>query len=609
MLYWRTDLFDHPPATFDELERMASWAMRERGLRYGLALQGARYEGLSTVFLEYLGGFGGQILGGEGEVRLDSQAAVDALTRLQRELDTGVVSREALTWQEEQARFAFQSGQAAFMRNWPYAVSLLEDASQSTVAGRFAVAPMPSQGGSSTAALGGAQLAINAYSAHPEAAFALAAFLTAPQQMLERAREAGQFPARPALYERALDGVLPIPASQALAIIARATPRPPSPAYTELSGILQIELHRALTGQASARGALFAAASRMRALLVELGLAPGGSSPAGSSGGALAIAAGALLALVVLAFALGRRRGRPGSEGGEDAKLGWMLSAPALAAMAAVIVFPLLWTAWESLHLHDLRMPWRGRPFVGLSNFAQLLGSARFREALAHTLFFTVVSVALEMALGLGLALALHRRFRGRGAVRAAVLVPWALPTVVAAILFRFLFDPQAGIAAALLASTGVVDRSFVWFIHAGAAWVPVIAADVWKTTPFVALLLLAGLQAIPESLYEAAAVDGASTFEMLRHITLPMLRPTVAVALLFRSLDALRVFDLVYVLTGGGPGTATEPLALLTFDTLLGNLRFGLGAALSMLVFVLAGLVAAFVVRTLGADLLRRER
>jgi ABC-type sugar transport system permease subunit len=254
-------------------------------------------------------------------------------------------------------------------------------------------------------------------------------------------------------------------------------------------------------------------------------------------------------------------------------------------------------------------MPWRGRPFVGLSNFAQLLGSARFREALAHTLFFTVVSVALEMALGLGLALALHRRFRGRGAVRAAVLVPWALPTVVAAILFRFLFDPQAGIAAALLASTGVVDRSFVWFIHAGAAWVPVIAADVWKTTPFVALLLLAGLQAIPESLYEAAAVDGACTFEILRHITLPMLRPTVAVALLFRSLDALRVFDLVYVLTGGGPGTATEPLALLTFDTLLGNLRFGLGAALSMLVFVLAGLVAAFVVRTLGADLLRRER
>jgi len=254
-------------------------------------------------------------------------------------------------------------------------------------------------------------------------------------------------------------------------------------------------------------------------------------------------------------------------------------------------------------------MPWRGRPFVGLANYGQLLTSARFQEALWHTLFFTAASVALEMALGLALALALHRRFRGRAVVRAAVLVPWALPTVVAAILFRFLFDSQAGIAAAALASTGVVDRSFVWFIHAGAAWVPVIAADVWKTTPFVALLLLAGLQGIPESLYEAADVDGASALQRLRYVTLPMLRPSLAVALVFRSLDSVRVFDLVYVMTGGGPGTATEPLALLTFDALLENLRFGLGAALSILMLALAGLLAVLIVRGMAADLARGSR
>lgn len=610
MLYYRTDLFARPPATFEELDRMALQAMHERGLRYGLALEAARYEGLTATFLEYLGGFGAEILSRGGEVRVDSPRAVLALEELLRQLETGVVPREALTWQEEEARLAFQSGQAAFMRNWPYAYPLMQDPAQSKVAGRFAVAPMPSQGGRPTAALGGAQLAVNAFSAHPAHAFALVAFLTAPEQMLERARDAGQFPALPALYyEGALDGALAVPASEALAVIQRAAPRPPSPAWAELSAALQIDLHRALTGQSSAPAALEGAARSMRALLEQLGLAPNAPPPRAQG----RLAAAALLLVCAFAALLAalhlRRRWRVrsgGRGGGGDARLGWALSAPALGVMAAVIAYPLLWTLWESLHLHDLRMPWRGRPFVGLANYALILGSARFREALGHTLFFAGASVLLEMALGLGLALALHRRFRGRGVLRAAVLVPWALPTVVAAILFRFLFDARAGIAAAAVASTGAVDRSFVWFIHAGAAWIPVIAADVWKTTPFVALLLLAGLQGIPESLAEAAIVDGASASQVLWHITLPLLRPALGVALLFRSLDALRVFDLVYVMTGGGPGTATEPLALLTFDALLQNLRFGVGAALSVLVVALAGLAAALVVRGLASDLLR---
>lgn len=604
MLYYRTDLFPAPPATFDELDRMALQARREHGLRYGLALQAARYEGLTTTFLEYLGGYGARILSGSGEVQVDSPRAVLALERLEREVESGVVPREALAWQEEEARLAFQSGEAAFMRNWPYAYPLMQDPAQSKVAGHFAVAPMPrAEGGQPTAALGGAQLAINAFSAHPAQAYALVEYLTAAPQMLERAREAGQFPARPALYRGALGNALAVPSSEALAVIERAVPRPPSPAWSELSQVLQIDLHRALTGQESPRRALASAAESMRALIRQLDLVPGTPPPPRAKGWGLGAAVLAVITLALL-FLLRRWHGRPPSS--DDAALGWALSAPALAAMAAVIAYPLLWTLWESLHLDDLRMPWRGRPFVGLSNYAALLGSARFRQALGHTLFFTGASVFLEMAFGLVLALALHRRFRGRGALRAAVLVPWALPTVVAAILFRFLFDPRAGIAAAAVAATGAVDRSFVWFIHASAAWVPVIAADVWKTTPFVALLLLAGLQGIPESLYEAAAVDGASASQVLWHVTLPLLRPALGVALLFRSLDALRVFDLIYVMTGGGPGTATEPLALLTFNALLENLRFGLGAALSILVIVLAGLVAALVVRSLAADLLR---
>jgi ABC-type sugar transport system permease subunit len=285
-----------------------------------------------------------------------------------------------------------------------------------------------------------------------------------------------------------------------------------------------------------------------------------------------------------------------------DRRLAWLFVLPAVGLVTLVAIFPLGWTLWESLHLHDLRMPWRGRPFIGLANYVELLGDPRFREAMLHTLLFAVVSVALELVLGLAVALGLDRAFRGRGVVRAAVLLPWAIPTVVAALLWRFMFESQAGIVNAALVSAGVVDEPVVWFVRAATAWVPVVLADVWKATPFVALLLLAGLQGIDRSLYEAAAVDGAGRWWQLRHITLPLLRPTILVALVFRTLDAFRVFDLIYVMTGGGPGTSTEPIALYTFDALLQNLRFGYGAALSVVVFLVTFTLALLYIRWLGA-------
>jgi ABC-type sugar transport system permease subunit len=284
-----------------------------------------------------------------------------------------------------------------------------------------------------------------------------------------------------------------------------------------------------------------------------------------------------------------------------DRRLAWAFVLPALGLVALVAIFPLGWTVWESLHLHDLRMPWRGRPFIGLANYAELLGDPRFLGALLHTALFTLVSVALELGLGLFVALALDRAFRGRGAVRAVVLLPWAIPTVVAALLWRFMFESQAGIVNAALVSAHVVDEPVVWFVRAATAWVPVVLADVWKATPFVALLLLAGLQSIDRSLYEAAAVDGAGWWWQLRHVTLPLLRPAILVALVFRTLDAFRVFDLIYVMTGGGPGTSTEPIALYTFAALLQNLRFGYGAALSVVVFVVTFGMAMGYVRWLG--------
>jgi ABC-type sugar transport system permease subunit len=275
----------------------------------------------------------------------------------------------------------------------------------------------------------------------------------------------------------------------------------------------------------------------------------------------------------------------------EETRLAWLLLAPALGSVVAIALFPLAWAVRESFHLHDLRAPWLDQPWIGLANYAEAVGDARLWLALAHTAGFTALSVSLELALGLLLALALHRVVAARGAIRTVALIPWALPTVVAALLWRFLFD-------------GPTD----WLADPIRAWIPIVLADLWKTTPFVVLLLLAGLQTIDESLYEAARVDGATDWQQFRHVTLPLLRPALLVALIFRTLDAFRVFDLIYALTGGGPGTATEPVSLSGFTVLLQNLRFGYGSAIAVIVFLLTFGLALLYVRTVGAGLLEEE-
>jgi ABC-type sugar transport system permease subunit len=287
----------------------------------------------------------------------------------------------------------------------------------------------------------------------------------------------------------------------------------------------------------------------------------------------------------------------------KERRLAALLVAPALACIVGIGLLPLAWTAWESLHQHDLRMPWLGRPFVWFANYATLAHDPRFWSALAHTAVFTAVTVTLEIVLGLTLALAMNRAFRGRGLVRATVLLPWAIPTVVAALLARFMFEAPWGAVDTALVSLHIVRDPIVWLAGAATAWVPVVLADVWKTTPFVALLLLAGLQTIDPSLYEAASIDGATAWQQLRRITLPLLRPAILVALVFRTLDAFRVFDLVYALTGGGPGTATEPIALYTFNALMQNLEFGYGAALSVVVFAVTFALALVYMRLLGGS------
>jgi ABC-type sugar transport system permease subunit len=282
-----------------------------------------------------------------------------------------------------------------------------------------------------------------------------------------------------------------------------------------------------------------------------------------------------------------------------ETRFAWLLILPALVTIGSVALFPIAWTAWESLHLHDLRMPWLGRPFIGWDNYLEVLSDRRFLLALAHTAAFVAITVPLELVIGLVIALALDRAVAARHVVRTAVLLPWSIPTVVAALVWRFMFESPGGIANAGMAAVGVSAPT--WFADPVAAWLPIVAADVWKATPFVVLLLVAGLQNIDRSVYEAAQVDGAGAWRTLVDITLPLLAPALLVAFLFRALDAFRVFDIIFVMTGGGPGTATEPIALYTFTTLLQNLRFGYGAALSIVVFAVAFAFAVATIRTLG--------
>ena len=274
MLYWRTDLLDAAPTTFGEISSAVARAQREHGVPFGFVWSGARYEGLVTVFLEYLNGFGGRFTDAAGRVTVDSDAGIRGLTALRDTIYRDRVSPpDVLAWQEEQTRFAFQSGRAVIMRNWPYAYPLLADQAASRVAGKFAVALMPhAAGAASVATLGGQQLAINAHSRHPDLAYALIEDLTSPEQMVERARMAGEYPARSALYDGSGLAALGAPPDQIRRIIEHAVPRPVTPVYSELSELLQVYLHRALTRQQDPRAALHEAADAMNAVLARSGL-------------------------------------------------------------------------------------------------------------------------------------------------------------------------------------------------------------------------------------------------------------------------------------------------------------------------------------------------
>ncbi|WP_240670671.1 carbohydrate ABC transporter permease [Actinoplanes solisilvae] len=281
------------------------------------------------------------------------------------------------------------------------------------------------------------------------------------------------------------------------------------------------------------------------------------------------------------------------SEGARaERRLGWLLCAPAVIVMVAVAGYPIVYSAWLSLLRYDLKFPER-REFVGLSNYAVVLSDNYWWTAFGVTMLITVVSVAIELALGMGLALVMHRTLVGRGLVRTSALIPYGIVTVVAAFSWRFAWTPGTGYLANLVAPDGAPLTE-----RAGALAI-IILAEVWKTTPFMALLLLAGLALVPDDLLKAASVDGANAWQRFVRVMLPVMKPAILVAVLFRTLDAFRVFDNIYVLTQGA--NETSSVSMLTYNNLIRGLNLGIGSTMSVLIFITVAIIAFVFVKLFG--------
>ena len=287
----------------------------------------------------------------------------------------------------------------------------------------------------------------------------------------------------------------------------------------------------------------------------------------------------------------------------QDRITGWLMLIPALLILSLVFIYPIVrafWLSWFAENLGTQLEP----VFTGWGNYQRMLGDGRFWQSLGNTTVFTVVSVTLELVLGLGVALVLNKAFFGRGAVRTIAIIPWALPTAVMGLAWAWIFNDQYGVVNDILRRLGLIDTGINWLGTPALAMIALIIADVWKTTPFIGIILLAGLQSISEDLYEAHRMDGASPWQSFYQVTLPLLMPQILIALLFRFAQSFGVFDLVQVMTGGGPAGSTETVSIYIYSTVMRYLDFGYGAALVVVTFLLLVLAVAVI-----ALLLRKVR
>ena len=283
--------------------------------------------------------------------------------------------------------------------------------------------------------------------------------------------------------------------------------------------------------------------------------------------------------------------------------LAWLLILPAFMVVFAFILLPIVRAFWMSLHIVDLKRPAFGQPFVGLGNYLDILQDPAFWAAVGRTSYFMVISITLEVILGVAVALLLNQQFKGRWLLRALVLIPWALPITIDAIMWKWIYNPSYGALNSLLYQLGLISSYRTWLSDPFTAMNMVIIADVWKTTPLVILLTLAALQTIPPTLYEAARVDGAGAWRSFWAVTVPLLRPTLAIVLVIRTMDAFKVFDIIYIMTSGGPSDGTKVIAYYTYLEAFSFLRQGRGAALAWLMTIFVGLMAFLYVRLVNRE------
>src|SRR5215217_7572795 len=295
------------------------------------------------------------------------------------------------------------------------------------------------------------------------------------------------------------------------------------------------------------------------------------------------------------------------SRGVPERRLAWYMVSPSLLLIALVAVYPIVYAIWLSLHQYSLiragavRWALPNSPFGNYTEALWGTDSSEFWSAFRTTFIFTGASVFFELGIGLGMAMAMHAAFRGQGVLRTVILVPWAVLTVVTAITWRTIFESELGFVNSVAGVLGLPNDT-LWLGSEPWALVVMIIADVWKTAPFMALLILAGLQVIPNEIYEAGKVDGATAWQRFTRLTLPLLMPAILVALIFRTLDALRIFDLPWVLTKGAHGTQT--LSLISYQTFQQNRLVGEGSALAVLTFVIVMAVSFLYIRFIGGNL-----
>ncbi len=281
------------------------------------------------------------------------------------------------------------------------------------------------------------------------------------------------------------------------------------------------------------------------------------------------------------------------------------LIAPCFLFVVTFAFYPILYSFYLSLHKIILGIPSIGQPFTGLENYRELLHDRIALHSLINTLLFVSISTFLEIVFGLIIAIVINRHFRGRGMVRAAILVPWAIPTVVSSQMWRFIFNDQYGLLNYILYGSDTSSYS-AWLAHPVFAFSAIIIADVWKTSSFAGLLILAGLQVIPDELYEAARIDGAGAWQQFKKITLPLIKPAILIALLFRTMDAFRVFDLVFVMTQGGPADSTNVLQFYGYKKIFTEGLMGYGSTISVAVFLMAFVMSMLYIRVTGTGLFR---